>query len=342
MLRAAVAVGAVVAGLVGPVAGDLRAGPPPAVGTAPSGGAAVAAARAPAPEGGTARPGPVSRAEAEAAYRRWLKAVRLIEIRFLRAGTEAGFAEGRRRLLAIRDDAALGPMVDVLYGPKPRYRGLLLEALSARAREGSRVALAYLQEMAVGDGSRVLRRRAVETLKGHSGDPPTERLLTHLALDEVPVLRDRAAEALAELGDRRAVWVLVERLVTEEVRLVGAEAWSASMQLDIRAQLAGIPAFRQTVVTAAVPGGGIATATIDLPQVEIIDVATTVAMTEHHDPVPRYARVRTRHPAVLAALKRLTGKDFGYDQAAWRRWLRSREADGVVPAWRPLRLKAGL
>jgi hypothetical protein len=275
---------------------------------------------------------------AEAVYRQWLKRIRLIEIRHLRSGVGSQFAEGRKQILAIKDEAAVGPMVDVLYGPKPRYRGLLIEALTALANENSKVAQAYLQEIAVGDGSAGHRRRAIDGLKQYSGDPPTDRLMGHLALDDVPVIRDRAATALAALGDKRAVWLLVERLVTEDVRMVGGEVWSGSMQLDIRGQMLGVPTFRQVAVQAAVPGG-VATAFIELPEVEVVDFATTIAMTEHHSPVPHYERVKTKHPQVLAALKSLTGKDFGYNQAAWQKWLESREADGVVPAWTPVRLK---
>jgi len=283
----------------------------------------------------TAKPSPSD----EAVYKEWLKRIRLIEIRHLRSGLQSKFAEGRRQILAITDEAAVGPMVDVLYGPKPRYRGLLIEALTALASDGSVVAQAYLQEIAVGDGSGAHRRRAIDGLKPCSGDPPTDRLMGHLALDDVPVIRDRAATALATLGDKRAVWLLVERLVTEDVRMVGGEVWSAQMQLDIRTQLSGVPTFRRVAVQAAVPGG-VAQTFIELPQVKVIDVATTIAMTDHHPPVPHYERVETKHPRVLAALKALTGKDFGYNEAAWQKWLRSREADKVVPAWKPIRLKA--
>ncbi|MFO8014019.1 MAG: HEAT repeat domain-containing protein [Phycisphaerae bacterium] len=278
-----------------------------------------------------------SRAAEEAVYKAWLKRIRLIEIRHLRSGLGSQFAEGRKRVLAIDDEAAVGPMVAVLYGPKPRYRGLLIEALTAMATDGSKPAQAYLQEIAVGDGSAAHRRRAIEGLKRYSGEPPTDRLMGHLALDDVPVIRDRAATALAALGHKRAVWLLVERLVTEDIRLVGGEAWSGSMQLDVRGQMLGVPTFRRVAVQAAVPGG-VATTFIELPEVEVVDFATTIAMTEHHKPVPRYERVKTRHPQVLAALKSLTGKDFGYNQAAWQRWLESREADGVVPAWQPVRI----
>jgi hypothetical protein len=109
------------------------------------------------------------------------------------------------------------------------------------------------------------------------------------------------------------------------------------MMLDIRAQVVGVPVFRQVAIQAAVPGGGIATTFIDLPQVQIADFATTVAMTERHVG-PDYQRVEVRHPEILAALKKLTAKDFGYDPTAWRRWLETRPEE--IPAWEPIHFRA--
>lgn len=277
----------------------------------------------------------------DATYLKHLKDIRLIEIRHLRSPNAAEFEKGRQKILAIRDDDAIGPMVNVLYGTNARYRGLLIEALTGLASANSKVAQAYLQEIAVGDGSSPHRRRAVDALKQGTGTPATGRLMAHLALDEVPVIRDRAASALATLNEKRAVWLLVERLVTEDVRLVGGEVWSGSMQLDIRTQMAGVPTFRQSIVQAAVPNFGIATATIDLPEVHIVDIATTIAMADPGHAVPKYERVRTEHPEILAALKTLTGKDFGFNQVAWQKWLQSDEAAVKVPPWEPLSLKAG-
>lgn len=277
-------------------------------------------------------------AAAEAAFHERLKEVRLIEIRHLRGGDPKAFQEGREKILAIEDASAVGPLVHVLYGPNERYRGLLVEALGRHARRGSAAARAYLQEVAVGDSSAGHRRRAVESLREASSSepPPTERLRAHLALDEVAVLRDRAASALAALGEKRAVWLLVERLVTPEYKLVAAEVTNYSMMLDIRAQVVGVPVFRQVQIQAAGPGG-VATAIIELPQVNIVDFATTVAMTERHVG-PQYERIDVRHAEILKALKQLTGKDFGYDQPAWRRWLQTHPEE--IPAWEPIHFKA--
>lgn len=276
---------------------------------------------------------------AEAAYLERLKEVRLIEIKHLRAPEPAEFEEGRRQILDLKDEKAIGPMVSVLYGPNAKYRNLLIESLNQFAARNSKVAQAYLQDIAVGDAALGHRRRAVDGLKRWSGDRPTNRLMAHLAMDEVPVIRDRAATALAALEEKRAVWLLVERLVTEDVRLVGADVWDAQVALDIRAQMCEVPQFRHSTVTAAVPGLGIATATVDLPAVYIVDFKTTIAMADKGHVAPDYQRVRTEHPEILAALKALTGKDFGFNQAAWQKWLESDEARKIVPSWEPVVVK---
>ena len=50
------------------------------------------------------------------------------------------------------------------------------------------------------------------------------------------------------------------------------------VQMDLRPQLAGTPTFRTVLVSAAVPGGGIATNPIDLPTVAVQDIQTTVSV----------------------------------------------------------------
>jgi len=289
-------------------------------------------------------PAPAAKTDAvsDSAYTERLKEIRLIEIKYLRANDEKAFQAGREKLLAIDDPAAVKPMVHVLYGENVRYRGLLLEGLTAAANRGSKLARAYLQEIAVGDASAANRHRAVGNIKGLSGDPATDRLMAHLAQDKVAVLRDRAATALATLDEKRAIWLLVEQLVTEETRVTGAEIRDAQVALDLRLQMASLDTsinptgFQTYPITAAVPGG-VATFTIELPRVNVVDVATTMSMTDR-SVQPTIQRVQIQHPEILAALKTLTGKDFGFSQAAWQRWLQSPEAAKLAPNWQPFKV----
>jgi hypothetical protein len=277
-------------------------------------------------------------AVSDTAYTERLKEIRLIEMKYLRSNDEKTFQAGREKLLAIDDPAAVKPMVHVLYGENVRYRGLLLEGLTVAANRGSKLARAYLQEVAVGDSNAANRRRAVDNIKGLSGDPATDRLMAHVAQDKVPVLRDRAATALATLDEKRAIWLLVEQLVTQETRVAGAEVRDAQVALDLRLQMASLDTsinptgFQTYQITAAVPNGGIAAFTIELPRVNVVDVSTTMSMADR-SVQPTVQRVQVQHPEILAALKTLTRKDFGYNQAAWQQWLQSPEAAKLIPAW---------
>jgi hypothetical protein len=105
---------------------------------------------------------------------------------------------------------------------------------------------------------------------------------------------------------------------------VGKEIESRSVQMDVRATNAGPPTFVPATVTAAVPSG-IATATIQLPIVQISQVQTTISAPAGVRIDYHWEKVTVRHPGVLDALRRLTDRNFGYDKDAWYRWLASRK-----------------
>jgi hypothetical protein len=280
-----------------------------------------------------------TQAELEQIYLEWLQKVRLIEIRSLRSTDDKDWQQGRQDLLAIDDDMAVGAMVQILYTPNPRYRGLLIEALARLAARDCVVAKAYLQEIAVGDGSEAHRRKAVEALKAAPGLPAADRLLVHLELDQLGVFRDRAATALATLGEKRAIRLLVERLVTEEVRTVMVDEGVMLQTPNISMSVSGAPSFRQVVVQGSGPGGSLAQTVVDLPTVDVSNVGAGSWMPSRQL-VPASELVQMQHPLILAALKALTGKDFGYDVEAWRKWMASPEGSKAVPPWKPMTLKA--
>jgi len=293
------------------------------------------------PEAPAAPPPPATTsAEAEeAVFLAKLKEVRLIEIKHLRSTDAGEFEKGRRLILDLPEDTYAGPMVSVLYGPNARYRSLLLDALKEFAGRGSKVAQAYLQEVAVGDAAAPNRRRAIDTLKAASAAPPTDRLIYHLAVDDVAALRDRAATALAALADKRAAWLMVDRLTTEEWRAVTAEV-PVAVSSAINVTNVGVPKFRQATVQGAVAGGPVISQTIDLPTVDVFEVSTPVFGGPTVTTVIGQHRVQVQHPEMLAALRTLTGKDFGYDKDAWTKWMQSADGAKAIPPWKPLKLVA--
>jgi hypothetical protein len=314
--------------------------PPPPEAVAPQEPAPVVSVEAPvtSPPQPQTPPAPppapkLTRAEVEQLYAEWLKKVRLIEIHSLRSTDDKLWQQGREEVLAIEDEAAIGPLVVVLYAPAAKYRFLLIEALARQAARGSPLAKAYLQEIAVGDSVEGHRRRAIEGLKAAPAAPATDRLLIHLALDEVAVFRDRAATALAALGEKRAIHLLIERLVTEEYRVTPPTEPQLGFNF-YQGTLIGAPAFRQVVVQAAA-GGSVSQVTIDLPQVDVIDYGAAFSTSPR---LPEVQRIVTQHNEILAALKALTKKDFGFDKDAWNKWVGGPEGTKIVPPWEPLRL----
>ena len=46
-------------------------------------------------------------------------------------------------------------------------------------------------------------------------------------------------------------------------------------------------------------------------------------MPPNRGPVPRVVTFSYENVEVLGALNKLTGEDFGYDETAWRRWIKA-------------------
>jgi hypothetical protein len=308
--------------------------PPPAAKATPTSSAAAvpdAAEKSDSP----AKAGPVG----ESVLLAKLKEVRLIEIKYLRSSDTAEFEKGRRMILGFTDDVYVGAMVSVLYGPNQRYKNVLMDALKELAAHGSKPAWAYIQEIAVGDATAANRRRAIDIIKAQSPAPPADRLMFHLAVDEVPALRDRAALALATIGDKRAAWLMVERLTTDELRAITAEvAAPTQMSADLSFQGASTPKFRHVTIQAAA-GGTVVSQTIDLPTVDVFTVATPM-FGPTYTAVVGTRLVKVQHPEMLSSLKILTGRDFGFDKTAWTKWMESADGAKLIPAWAPLKLVA--
>jgi hypothetical protein len=102
---------------------------------------------------------------------------------------------------------------------------------------------------------------------------------------------NRAAEALGRLGERSAIAPLIGSLETQHVRMQGDGAPAGS-----------------TTATFTPAGGGLSMGS-----------------------GPKPVKVVLRNDRVLEALVSLTGQNFSWDAAAWRRWLAARECPDFDP-----------
>ena len=247
-------------------------------------------------------------------------------------GTQEQYDEAEKQLLAITDPAALEPMAVALYTPYTRWRSSFLKAVMQYAKSkdefASPVAVTYLSDIAVLDESAVLRGKARSALMQADTPRYPERLRYQLVSCPTAAVRSRAAEILADLKDKSMLWALIELLTTDEWRLKGLEIESRTVQMDIRTNQGDAPTFRTFPLMAYVPLGPAVPIDLMLPTVRTTSISTTVFAPAGIEITKDWELVSVRHPAMLLALEKLTGKHFGYDKQAWRNWLRTQAGEG--------------
>ncbi len=140
-----------------------------------------------------------------------------------------------------------------------------------------------LVQISLTDPSDDLRYAALEHLIA-TGRPGVAGPYVRALRNNDNVIINRAAEALGTIGDRDAIGPLIGALVTKHKALVGG----------------GSPDQHSYVFT---PSGG-------------------TSMNFGNSP-PKLVTTDVENQAALAALTKLAGVNFGFDQSAWRDWLSS-------------------
>ena len=236
----------------------------------------------------------------EADRKIWFGVVREIERR-LEFGEPAERLAALEELRDIDDPLAIDALVKRL-GSVPNV-DLRLEVVEALGRMGVYPAVRPLVRFAVFDAEPAVRQRALDGF-------PAELHLT--AADEfVKLLRNRdngvvqrAAAGLAAVGTREAVPALIHALVTSHQTTVRVLNDAPNYQVGGGMTRGAISpeAYRQ-IAEASFPFG---------------------ANVIHPDSAYRTKtiRVAVQNEAARLALINITGEDFGYNEAAWRRWWR--------------------
>jgi hypothetical protein len=338
-------------------AATIGSGPAPQLGLQPirpqtPAPGAPAFAPVPAPVPPAAAPPPVDPVTLLThAQKDWYYKIRDLAFTSLSSTSMDDFRAGEQKLLAIKAPEALEPMALALYTPNTRWRSTFLQAVGQYARSGAepanKLAVVYLEDIAVKDSSGVLRGKARANLLAKDTPRETSRLKYQLAYNLNDDVRDRAASLLADLKDQTALANLVGALTTDETRLNGYWVDSRRVQLDLRPAISqlqsmttvqeGATAGGATAVTGA--GGtttaGSAIGNIMLPTVHVTEAHTTVSAPGGFTVTPDVQQTTVSHPEVLAALRSLTGQDFGYDKAAWMNWITGGHGDRTINKWQP-------
>ncbi|MCA9323369.1 MAG: HEAT repeat domain-containing protein [Planctomycetes bacterium] len=204
----------------------------------------------------------------------------------------------RERLSKLPDEVLMNENIDHAERGSEAQRWIAA-GLLGRSNQVRRVKPLYRR--ALGDPSAAVRQAAVASLKAHDDGTtlgPLVRALTRGPSDATSVY---AAEAMAGLGDQRAVAPLIGALrasegggvVRNHVVFTRQEAYVKDYDVEI-AQAAVIADPIVDVVTEGV----------------VLDVGVVSVVTQRR--------------VFRQSLRRLTGVDHGYDVAAWEAWLEKR------------------
>jgi hypothetical protein len=245
------------------------------------------------------------------------------QIRVLRKNLESSDAEQRRAaeatLAEIRDPAAIAGLVQVLGADTPAYRALLARLLGAIPGPEARDAL---MARALVETDRTARQTTLEEFARRLDPDAIAALHKRLAVKD-PKLVGRAATVLGELGESSAVPKLIPLLVRSARRPVMVPSGSAPPPPTITFASGQVQSW--PILTGPVVGPGVvAYGATSVP------FASGVMMgygEGSRAPTVRMVTLVYRNAEVLAALESLTGMNFGYDEAAWRRWWEASRAE---------------
>lgn len=245
------------------------------------------------------------------AERNWAPKIRLW-LGWITGSNSQRHDEGWNALRAIRDPDAVGPLTLQLgRHTAPEARLLLVDILSQTP--GPRP-VKPLVERLLHDPAGPVRSRALAAIQGERAKAALPTLLAALRHESNTVVC-RAAEALGTLGDERAVAPLIEALVTRHAYRV--------LTPDDQAMT-----FSGSNGRAVSPNARIFSGIVP-PEIEVLSRTGQLPYGFSLAPGPLAAatpmktvtvKIDVKNQPVLAALERLTGKNFGFNQRDWQLW----------------------
>jgi hypothetical protein len=271
---------------------------------------------------------PLSKSEKKKIFDAWTKRFQGA-VKVLHSGSADQVKEVEAMILAERDPASLAPMLQVLGRETAPIRLLLDRNLAARDDE---LAWAALAERLLVEPEADVRRGLVRLVQARPEHPGMKRFDQHVrnALKSNNAVRTGlGALAAVDLGWKESVPELVDLLAP--VRFVRSVEWVPT-PVSGGSGLAMGSVEGYVVVPVPVVGPGV----VAYGQ-QIVPVGNGLALggggpSVSMRPVVRAGRMSQPNSAVRAALVALTGEDFGYDTAAWKKWVaESLRADANPP-----------
>jgi hypothetical protein len=210
--------------------------------------------------------------------------------------------EGLGNLRSIRQEEAIPGLVQVLSKhDNAEVRSLFVEIV---AQINSARSAFPLASYSVREEVTEIRRRALAAIRKEHQELAQGIFVKALRDKNNAVVR-RAALALIRVGDNRAVNPLIHALVTKHSFKVRVAVPTVSMNTNGSfGNTSSLPPdFIAAVRAGQFPYGVI----IQLPQQNVVTKVIPISLDIEND-------------EVLAALQKLTKRDFGFDESAWTRW----------------------
>lgn len=212
-------------------------------------------------------------------------------------------ADGLNNLRGIRNPEALPALVQFLgKSSRPDVRRVFIETASKIDGPGSVVPLATL---AVREDVRELRELALSSIEEAFYEQAQGIVLAGLR-DRNNVIVQRSGAVLTKIGDDHAVPSLIRSLVTNHTYKVRVPVQGYSFGQD--GSLASGPQLPPDIEM------GLRTGVYD--SVQVVPLLGAGARATKVVPVS----VNRENSEVLNALRRITGKNFGFSENAWLRW----------------------
>ncbi len=263
----------------------------------------------------------------------WARRIRLLRQAVVAGGPEDRVVEARRQLTAIREPAAIAPLVRILGEEGAPLRTLLDRILGEIPDDEAAGALVG---RVLREADPEVRPVTMEELQRRTGPIVLTGLVRALGSDR-PEVVNRAAWALANLDAVAAVPKLIPALVTVRYKVVWMPTESPHSD-GIGLRFGSVPAVPgvggggavgATGGSMAVPTGpvvgpgsvGFGASSFPFPGYGTTGVGIGGGGSGSRGPIPMRVPFSYQNAEVLSALVRMTGHDFGYDRAAWRNWL---------------------
>lgn len=242
-------------------------------------------------------------------------AARVRELQVIRQALDGGDTRAREdadaRLNEYVDPEAIPALVHVFGTEASPYRTRLVRLLGAIPGEAARNALI---DRLLAEDDPAVRRAGLDELERRA-EPETIPAVLHRLSPKNSLLSGRAARLLAELGAEDAVPSLVPLLVRVERRPVWVNTTTYVPPQGITVVTGeSVPLLTEPVVG----NGAVAYGATSVPYLSGVTMGS--GGTLQSTPTLRMVTVTHRNADVLSALESLTGRSFGYDATAWRRW----------------------